>query len=443
MSGSPRQVTRWGMFKAALGLGAVTYFEGHSVGSDDGWRIVGGRTKSPAGLYVSEFTALNLPTVYACMNRISNPLAGVPLRLFRRNAKGGSDPVTDHPLSNFGMRANEFMSSRTFRKTVQTHSLLWGNGYAEIQRDESGRAIGFWPIPPDTCWPSWENNALVYRVALNGKSIILDSVDVIHLMDVSTNGYLGTSPIQRAAAAVGLAQAAETFGSKFFANDAKSGGFLMHPATLSPAARQNIAESITQEGGIKNAHRVKILEEGMKYVDTQVPPEAAQFLGTRLFQVAELARIYDVPLILLQSTENTTAWGSGIEQLMIGFVRQTIKPWVDAWEQELNHKCFTDAERAEGLYLKFNLNGLLRGDSQQRSHFYSTLFNLAAISPNEIRALEDMESIGADGDEYFAPANVRPLSQALQPPAPPPAMNGGPGGTPNPTQPQPGRGNTK
>ncbi|WP_257837041.1 phage portal protein [Phenylobacterium sp. J426] len=162
---------------------------------------------------------------------------------------------------------------------------------------------------------------------------------------------------------------------------------------------------------------MKVLEEGMKFVQTMIPPEDAQFLGSREFQIAELARIFDVPLILLQSHEKTTSWGSGIEQLMIGFVQQTIAPWVAADEQELNWKLFTEEEREKGLYVKYNMKGLLRGDSAARAAFYKAMFEVGGFSPNQILALEDEEGIGAIGEHHFVPVNFQTIERAVAAPA--------------------------
>jgi HK97 family phage portal protein len=175
------------------------------------------------------------------------------------------------------------------------------------------------------------------------------------------------------------------------------------------------AAALEKQSGLDNAHRVKVLEEGMKFIPTTIPPEDAQFLGTRDFQIAEIGRIYDVPLILLQSHEKTTSWGSGIEQLMIGFVRQTIDPWVNAWEEEMNYKLFTEEERAKGYYVKFNMNALLRGDMAARSEYYKSLFGVGGLSPNQILSLEDMDGIGDIGDHHFVPANFVTLDRATDP----------------------------
>ena len=381
------------------------------------WRSIGaGGGASSAGVAVSEYTALNVPAVYACVNRISNPIAGFPLTVFRP-AGDGIEEALDHPISaRLKLRPNDLMSSRTLRKTISAHALLWGNGYCEIERNGAGQAVGLWPLLPWDTRPVYQDGALLYRSTIAGVSTDIDHNDVVHIMDQSQDGYIGQSPIRRAANAIGLAVATEQFGSKFFANDAKSGGFLMHPAKLGPNAQTNLEESMKAKSGLENAHRVRILEEGMKWIQTTIPPEDAQFLGTRIMQIAEIARIYDVPLILLQSHDGVPSWGAGIEQLMIGFVRQTIAPWVHAWEQELNWKLFTEQERGEGYYVKFNMTALLRGDSAARAAFYRELFGVGGLSPNQILGLEEMDGIGPDGDHHFVPANFQTIENAVKAP---------------------------
>lgn len=432
-------------FAPAADLSAERYGPADNVGAPAGWllRVIGGG-KTKAGVSVSEFTALHLPVVFACNNRICNPVAGVPVGIFRKGDKGEAIAVDDHPMSRtLGLRPNPFMSSRTLRKTVQSHALLWGNGYCEIERNRRGQAVGLWPLLPDVTRARKKADLLVYDTTISGRGYQLPQEDVLHLMDLSQDGYTGLSQISLARQAVGMGLAMEEFGAKFFANDAKSGGFLMHPGRLSTNAQSNLAGRRAQnaqggkegsadrrddagaqlqaQGGLENAHRVKVLEEGVKYISTTIPPEDAQFLGSREFQIAEIARIYDVPLVLLQSHEKSTSWGSGIEQLMIGFVRQTIQPWIGAWEQELNWKLFTEEEQRNGYYVKFNLNALLRGDMAARAAFYKAMFELAAMTPNTIAALEEIEGFGPEGDTRFVSTNVQSIERAINPPDPPPA----------------------
>lgn len=445
----PAEAPAWYEREHASAVAIDRYGPTDPVSSRDGWfiRHLGGATTN-SSVPVSETISLRLPVVYACVNRITNPFASFPMRIYRRKPEGGSEAVTDHPFArNMGLRPNPFMSSRTTRKTLLGGALLWGNGYQEIERNGRGQAIGLWPLLPDRTRPRKVDDRVVYSTTISGRNHEIDQEDVIHLMDQSLDGYVGLSQIGLAREAVGMGLAMEAFGGKFFANDAKSGGFLMHPGKLSGNAMGNLrggagqdragpenpAARLERQGGLDNAHRVKVLEEGMKWISTTIPPEDAQFLGSREFQIAEIARMFDVPLILLQSHEKSTSWGTGIEQLMIGFVRQTISPWVEAYEQELNWKLFTDDEIAQGYYVKLHMNAVLRGDMEARSNFYKAMFELGGFSPNRILELEDEEPIGPDGDHHFVTQNVKTLAEAINPPPPRTApANGAPATPPAP-----------
>lgn len=421
-------MTLLGRFKAAAAAFGAT----QSVSDSGGWLVRHVAPKTKAGVSVNEYGAMYLPIVYACVNRISNPMAMFPLRMYRPGKKENAELVSakDHPLAGLiNVRPNPGMASRTLRKTVQAHALLWGNGYLEIERNRGGQATGLYPLLPDRTRPVRQDGRHFFRTTIDGRQFEIDQDDVIHIMDQSHDGYVGLSQIAHARQSVGWGLAMEEFGSKFFANDAKSGGFLMHPGRLSPTAKDNVrggkkageaspanpAADLERQGGLDNAHRIKVLEEGMKWIQTTIPPEDAQFLGSREFQIADICRIYDVPLILVQSHEKSTAWGTGIEQLMIGFVRQTIAPWCGAWEQELNWKLFTPQEREQGYYVKFNMNAFLRGDSAARAAFYKDMFGVGAFSPNMILELEEEDSIGPSGDHHFVPANFTTLENAVKP----------------------------
>lgn len=352
-----------------------------------GWTLRAHTGPVPA-VPVSEVSALTLPVVFACVQRISNPLGLFPVDVFQDDSKR---PVPGHPVSRLLNRTpNLFMAPRTLRKTVSAGTLLWGNGYVEIQRDGAGRPVGLWPLLPWTTYAERIEERLVYRTTIEAQNFQIDHSDVLHLMDLSLDGYTGVSPIQQARAAVGLAQAAETFGGKFFSNDAKSGGFIQHPAKLSPKAKDNLGRSFEEAGGLDNAHRIKVLEEGAKYISTTIPPDDAQFLATREFQIGEIARIYNVPLFLLQHSEPGTVWGSGMEQLATAFVVYTLMPWATAWEQEINRKLFSEREQESGYHVKFNMETLLRGDSAGRAAYYHSGLTDGWLTVPEVREMEDL-----------------------------------------------------
>jgi HK97 family phage portal protein len=375
------------------------------ISSDDGWviRLLGGH-KTQSGVAVSEFTALNLPVVYACVNRISNPIAMFPLQIFRDGPDG--EPVEDrgHRLNQvLRKRLNPFMNVRDLKKTGQNHACLWGNAYQEIQRNGAGETIGLWPLMPWATWPDKSGDTLTFKTNISGQTFSLPSENVVHVMDVSLDGFVGLSPIQQARAAVGLAKAAETYGEKFFANNATAGGFLQHPGKLSSKAKGNIRDDAEKQGGLDNAHRIKVLEEGMKFIPTTIPPDDAQFLSTREFQIGEIARIYNVPLFLLQHEQAGTVWGTGMEQIIIAFIVHSLEPWTAAWEAEYNLKLFSEAERDAGYFVKFNMNSLLRGDMAARAAFYDSGIGAGWLLPSEARRKEDLPPVEGIDDKPAAP----------------------------------------
>jgi HK97 family phage portal protein len=393
---------------AGLDVKAGSFGPSASLSSDTGWiiRAMGGGS-TDAGVAVSEWSAITLPAVYACVSVIADNLAQLPCNLRKQRKDGGSDLADDHPLQRLLHDSpNDEMSSFIWRQTVSHHALMWGNGYSEIERTVGGSVEALLLLYPDRTHPyKPTGKSLTYRTNINGETITLPPADVLHIPALGFDGFLGYSPVAVARNAIGMGLAMEKFGGKFFANDAKSGGFLMHPGKLGDQAQKNVGGSLQDQGGNENAFKVKVLEEGMKFISTTIPQDDAQFLSSREFQVAEIARMYRVPLVLLQSMEKSTSWGSGIEQMMIGFVVWTIQPWVVKWEQELNRKLLSEQERAAGYFFKFNLNALLRGDMKARGQFYKDLEGISALNPNEVRAYEDLNPY--EGGDTFRAALAR------------------------------------
>jgi len=382
-----------------------------SVGDSGHWmfRGLGGRTES--GVSVNQFTAMNLPVVYAAISRIADSVGMLPFHVYRSSG-GRTQMQPDHRITRLLRdRPNPYMNAFTFKQTLLSHALGWGNGYWENELNGRGETIALWPLLPDVTYPQRDPNEpqhIRYQTQVSGQSFSLDPDRVVHLKALGHDGYLGYSPITLARNAIGMGVAMETFGGKFFANEARSGGFVQHPLSLSPQAQKNLADSVAAQGGLDSAHRIKVLEEGAKFIPTTVSPDDAQFVGSRSFQIAEIARMYNVPLAMLQEASGTSNWGSGIEQLMIGFVVYTLGPWIAQMELEFDEKLFTEAERAQGYYVKCSTQALLRGDMAARVAFYKGMREVGAFSANDVRELEDRNpEPGLDG--YHRPGNWVPV----------------------------------
>lgn len=244
----------------------------------------------------------------------------------------------------------------------------------------------------------------------NGKIVRLHPADVLHIPGLGFDGLVGYSPIAMAKNAIGLAIAAEEYGSKFYANGAAPSGVLEHPGTLKDPGRVRESWQSTF-GGSSNANKVAVLEEGMKYTPISIAPNEAQFLETRKFQIDEIARIFRVPPHMVGDLDKSSF--SNIEQQSLEFVKYTLDPWVSRWEQAMV-RALLSAEEKKKYFFKFNVDGLLRGDYQSRMTGYATARQNGWMSANDIRELENMDRIPEElgGDLYLINGNMTKLQDA-------------------------------
>lgn len=387
--------------------------ERRSLANPEPWLVDAlGGGRSAAGVSVSAETALRNMTVAACVRILAETTASLPLLVYRRRERG-KERAPDHPLYRIlHDQPNSEMSSFEFRETLMGHLALWGNAYAEIERDGAGRVAALWPLRPDRMAVERENGALVYRYRLGGgDEVVLPQRNVLHIRGLSGDGIVGYSPIRLAREAIGLALATEEFGARFFGSGARPGAVLQHPGKLGDEAQKRLRQSVEDAySGLSRAHRLMILEEGMTWQQIGIPPEDAQFLQTRSFQVEEIARFYRVPLVLLQHTEKSTSWGTGVEQFMIAFVVHTVRPWLVRWEQAIQRDLLLPGER-DTYFAEFLVDGLLRGDAESRYRAYATARQWGWLSANDIRELENMNPIPG-GDVYLSPMNMAPVGEA-------------------------------
>ncbi len=375
---------------------------------------------SSSGKVVTERSAMQMTAVYACVRILSEAIAGLPLHMYRYKEDGGKEKALDHPLYRLlHDEPNPEMSSFVFRETLMTHLLLWGNAYAQIIRNGKGEIVALYPLMPNKMTVSRDENGQLYYTYQksqeelpkdNRYTVILHPSDVLHIPGLGFDGLVGYSPIAMAKNAIGLAIATEEYGSKFFANGAAPSGVLEHPGTIKDP--QRVRESwMSQFGGSANSNKIAVLEEGLKYTPISISPEQAQFLETRKFQINEIARIFRVPPHMVGDLEKSSF--SNIEQQSLEFVKYTLDPWVVRWEQSIQRTLLTSEEK-KTYFVKFNVEGLLRGDYQSRMSGYATARQNGWMSANDIRELENLDRIPAEdgGDLYLVNGNMLPLSQA-------------------------------
>ena len=375
---------------------------------------------STSGKRVNERSAMQMTAVYSCVRILSEAIASLPLHFYEYSGDGSKNKATNHPLYFLlHDEPNPEMSSYTFREVLMTHLLLWGNAYAQIIRNGKGEVIALYPLMPDRMTVDRDSKGKIYyeyqmstddAPTMKGSTVTLASTDVLHIPGLGFDGLVGYSPIAMAKNAIGMAIACEEYGAKFFANGAAPSGVLEHPGTIKDPSR--VRESWTQTfGGSSNANKVAVLEEGMKYTPISISPEQAQFLETRKFQINEIARIFRVPPHMVGDLEKSSF--SNIEQQSLEFVKYTLDPWVSRWEQAMVRTLLT-AEEKKRYFIKFNVDGLLRGDYQSRMNGYAIGRQNGWMSANDIRELENLDRIPAElgGDLYLINGNMTKLEDA-------------------------------
>lgn len=361
-----------------------------------------------SGKTVNERTAMQTTAVYACVRILAETIASLPLHTYM-NTGSGKEKARGHPIYYLlSDSPNPEMTSFVFRETLMGHLLLWGNSYSQIIRNGHGKVVALYPLLPDKMKVGRsENGEIYYLYTSEGKEYLLRNTEVLHIPGLGFDGLIGYSPIAMAKNAIGMALATEEYGAKFFANGANPGGVLEHPGVVKDPHR--IRDSWNQVyQGTSNAHRVAVLEEGMKFSPIGIPPEQAQFLETRKYQTEEICRIFRVPPHLVGDLERATF--SNIEHQSISFVVHTIRPWLVRIEQSINKALFTEKEK-EKYFVSFLVEGLLRGDYESRMRGYSIGIQNGFMSPNDVRSLENMNPIPPEegGNTYMVNGNMLKL----------------------------------
>lgn len=375
---------------------------------------------STSGKPVNERSAMQMTAVYSCVRILSEAVAGLPLHLYKYSEDGSKEKAVDNPLYFLlHDEPNPEMTSFVFRETLMTHLLLWGNGYAQIIRNGKGEVVALYPLMPNRMTVDRDDKGQLYYEyqtsnddvkTTKGGTVRLKPTDVLHIPGLGFDGLVGYSPIAMAKNAIGMAIACEEYGAKFFANGATPGGLLEYPGTVKDPER--VRESWNKGfGGSSNANKVAILEEGMKYTPISISPNEAQFLETRKFQINEIARIFRVPPHMVGDLEKSSF--SNIEQQSLEFVKYTLEPWLIRWEQAMARVLISQNDKAV-FFIKFNVDGLLRGDYASRMSGYATARQNGWMSANDIRELENLDRIPAvdGGDLYLINGNMTKLSDA-------------------------------
>lgn len=379
--------------------------EKRSFNFSPGSGMVFNNTRS--GVKVDEQTSIGLTAVWASVRLLSETIASLPLNVYKTEKDGSKYVDNANPINRLiSTSPSPNITSYTWRETMMNNLLLWGNAYCYIHRNGGGKAIGLEILSPSKIEPFiGENDGLIYY---KKGGDVCSSHEILHIVGFSFDGLVGKSPIKACADAVGIGLASQEFGSNFFGQGANLSGVLEHPGRLTEEAANRLRESWNSRfAGVHNSHQTAILEEGVKFSSIGMPLADAQFIETRRFSVEEIARMFRIPPHMIGDLSRSSF--NNIEQMSMDFTRYSLRPYLVNLEMELNKKLLTEKEQINS-YCKFNTNELLRADANSRADYYRKLFEVGALSPNQIRMMEDMNRI-ENGDGHFAPLNMGELGK--------------------------------
>ena len=375
----------------------------------DWWFQPVGRA-TDAGIRVDANIALTLSAVYACVRVLSETFATLPFRMYRPKIGGGRVQVTDHWLYQLmAKRPNRFQTPFEFREMIQAHVVLRGNAFCEIIANGAGEIQELLPLHPDRIRIELlDNGSYRYKYTTPLGEIVYFRRDQIwHLRGLSSDGIVGLNPIELQRETIAAGIGAQSYGNRFFANDAKpSGGWIELPGKFADAtARSNFRESWQSAQGSANRHKVAVLEGGMKYHEVGINNRDSQFLESRQFSVSDVARMFRVPPHLIGDLSRST--NNNIEQQSLELATYTMTPWSERWESSIETNLLGDEE----LEVEYDFAALLRGDAKGRSEYYHNGIQDGWLTRNEARLAEGRDPM--DGlDEPLRPLNMVENSQA-------------------------------
>jgi HK97 family phage portal protein len=383
---------------------------GDSIQQPSGWlqRILA-LSQTSSGIAIHEANALTVGDVYKCVNVIAQTIAMLPWKVYKHLEPRGRAEARNHALYFLlHDEPNERMTSYTYRWCMVAHLLIWGRHASYIERDPTtGKILALWPLRPDRVrWEIRDGKMWFFATTIDGKTETFWDDEILYITGGTSDGYNAYSPVALHREALGLSKALEVFGASFFGNGSNNGGFLEHPGSLSGEASKRLKESFEEKHrGLENAHRITILEEGMKFTPRTIAPEQAQFILTREFQRGDLAGLWRLPPHKIGDLSRST--NNNIEHQDIEFLRDCIAPWLECIEQGGNRRLLLPREKGR-LFIEFDVNGMMRGDTAARTAHCKDMFMIGAYSDNDVRDYMGLNPIDG-GDRYFVPLNMVPL----------------------------------
>ena len=377
------------------------------------WNLIG--SQSAAGVNVNEYTALTYSAVFNAINLISGTIAALPLHLYRREGKRKVFAENESAYGIMHDQWNEYMTAKDGKQCLLAHMLSWGNGYAEKVYNRTNGLVELWPVTPNRVRITTVNNELTYMVKIDNVEIPFHRDKILHVSGLGFDGFQGYSVIAMARQSIGMGLAMEEFGARYFGEGTHPGMIVKHPGKLSQESHRNLDNDLTSKvSGLGKSHRLLLLEEGMSIETLGIPPEDAQFLQSRQFQIPEIARWYNLPPHKLKDLTRSSF--NNIESEQISFLTDSILPWLVGLEQQYNMQLLSPPQRkTQKLYYKHSFEGLLRAGSKDRAEYYSKMFSIGGMTINMILEKEDIDPIDHEfADVPFVPMNMVPLTMVRE-----------------------------
>jgi HK97 family phage portal protein len=379
-------------------MGLYSFFERRgsvTASGERGWHLFGNGSQNA----ISDHDAAAIPTVYTCVDIISSTISSLPTDVVKSNGRI-SLPV-DKP--SWLKRPNGQMTVEEFWRRVSISLLINGNAYIYVARGRAGEVLELLPINPNAVKPELVDGVKYFNIG-NEKQR-LTTRDIVHIVGWAMPGDLvGRSPIS-AEATMRMASGSSKFGSDFYGSGLRLSGVIEVPGTPKPEEAARLKQEFASKNRGPDAIGLGVLTGGATFKSIVMSPADAQLIDSIKFNATQIAAMYRVPGYMAGTNEDSTNWGSGIEEQNKNFIQRTIVPWVTAIEQAVNYWLL------EGdLQLKFNVSAQLRGTDIQRAEYYAKMIQIGAMTPNEVRALENIGPIEG-GDEAQISQNLKPLNE--------------------------------
>jgi HK97 family phage portal protein len=379
-----------------------------SDGSSSFWQgLIGSGRGNSSGVIVTPESALAVPVLQNCVTLLAESIAQLPLELYMRKGEGQREIAINHPLYDvLRYQPNGFQTPYEFTECKQISLGLRGNSYSYVERRDDGNVTALWPLDNDKMIVRKGADLLpYYQVGTYPEPLPMRQIH--HVRWVSRNHYVGLSPIELHTDAVGLAQAVRQYTGKSFANGVSVSGVIERPKESTAIKDQASIDRILDQwgskfGGMDNAKKVAMLQEGMTFKPVSMNNVDAEILGILKATAADVARIYKIPLPMVNDLEKANY--NTIEQLLIQFVVFALLPWAKRHEQAMMRDFLLPQDR-KSYFIEFNLSGLMRGDQKSRYEAYAIGRQWGWLSVNDIRRLENMPPV-AGGDVYLQPLNM-------------------------------------